>query len=147
MILYFDTSALVKFFHIEDGTHVVSDLIENSENKVHISELAKIEFYCALYRRFRNGDIDKGDLHQALDGFEIQIDTFHVERFGSAVIQEAEKLLKKFGARYGLRTLDALHVATFSLISEDQWYFVSADKQLNEVVSALGYEVINPIHV
>ena len=71
MKLYFDTSALVKFFHIEAGTPNVSELLENSENDIYISELAKIEFYCVLYRRFRNGDLLKKDLHDALDGFEI----------------------------------------------------------------------------
>ena len=42
MKLYFDTSALVEFFHIEAGTPNVSELIENSENDIYISELAKI---------------------------------------------------------------------------------------------------------
>ena len=145
MRLDFDTSALVKFFHIEAGTSVVSELIEDRENEIYISELAKIEFYCALYRRFRNGDVAEGDLHQALDGFEIQINTFHVERLGRAVMNEAGKLLKKFGTRHGLRTLDAMHLATFNLISEDKWYFVSADKQLNDVAIDMGYEIINPL--
>ena len=61
------------------------------------------------------------------------------------MIHEAEKLLKKYGIHHGLRTLDALHLATFNLISEDEWIFVSADKQLNEVVKDMGYEIINPL--
>lgn len=48
MKLYADTSALVKFFHSEAGTPIVSQLLENRENDIYISELAKIEFYCAL---------------------------------------------------------------------------------------------------
>ena len=46
MKLYADTSALVKFFHSEAGTPIVSQLLENRENDIYISELAKIEFYC-----------------------------------------------------------------------------------------------------
>ena len=38
MILFFDTSALVKFFHNEDGTEAVTDLLNSQENKIWISE-------------------------------------------------------------------------------------------------------------
>ena len=65
MNLYFDTSALVKFFHAEPGTKVISELIENSANKVYVSELAKVEFYCALSRRFRNNELSKQELEEA----------------------------------------------------------------------------------
>ena len=33
MILFFDTSALVKFFHREEGTDVVTSLITDSGNR------------------------------------------------------------------------------------------------------------------
>jgi len=59
MILFFDTSALVKFFHNEDGTEAVTDLLNSQENKIWISELVKLEFISALHRRFRNKEIDE----------------------------------------------------------------------------------------
>jgi predicted nucleic acid-binding protein len=145
MKLYFDTSALVKFFHVEEGTPVVSGLVEDGENQIYISELAKIEFHCALYRRCRNGELESQKLEQALDGFNNQIDAFNIERLGSAVVDEAEKLLQLYGRHHGLRTLDALHLATFSLISERNWHFVSTDSGLNKVANKMGFEVINPL--
>ena len=145
MKLYLDTSALVKFFHVEEGTRNVYDLVENSENEIFISELAKIEFYCALYRRFRNKEIEKENLERALEGFEAQINDFQVERLGRAVIREAEKLIKSSAPYHGLRTLDALQLATYSLISEKDWYFVSTDKPLNDIATEKGFNVINPL--
>jgi predicted nucleic acid-binding protein len=43
VIVFFDTSALVKFFRREEGTDVVSSLITDPENRVWVSELAKLE--------------------------------------------------------------------------------------------------------
>jgi PIN domain len=69
MILFFDTSALVKFFHREEGTEVVISLITDPGNTVWVSELARIEFVCALHRRYRMKEIDEDQLTRALDGF------------------------------------------------------------------------------
>jgi len=49
MILFFDTSALVKFFHNENGTEAVTDLLNSQENKIWISELVNLEFLSALH--------------------------------------------------------------------------------------------------
>ena len=45
MNLFFDTSALVKFFHEETGTELVTQLINNPQNEVWISELTKEFIY------------------------------------------------------------------------------------------------------
>jgi uncharacterized protein with PIN domain len=52
MNFFFDTSALVKFFHVEAGTELVTQIMEHSSSEIWISELARIEFISALYRRF-----------------------------------------------------------------------------------------------
>ena len=44
MILFFDTSALVKFFHQEKGTDVVVSLVADTGNEVWVSELVRLEF-------------------------------------------------------------------------------------------------------
>jgi len=143
MNLYFDTSALIKFFHTEEATDIVTHLIEREENIIYISEVAKIEFYCALYRRFRNNEINEDNLGKAIKGFEIQIKDFNIEPLGSTVIREAENLIKRFGGDHGLRALDSLHLATFYLISEEDWSFVSTDNILFDVVIAAGLKAIN----
>ncbi len=108
MKLFFDTSALIKFFHEEEGTSQVSAMIESDDNVIWISELARIEFISALYRRVRNKEITEDQLTEALSGFNEELATFSCEPFGHAVIAEAELLLKQYGKAHGLRTLDAL---------------------------------------
>lgn len=68
MNLFFDTSALVKYFHEEQGSEIVTDLITDPENIVHVSDLARLEFISVLYRRYRNKDIDENSLNEAISG-------------------------------------------------------------------------------
>jgi len=145
MILFFDTSALVKFFHEEKGSQVVTDFIISKDNEIWISELAKVEFLSALFRRQRNKEINDEQLEQAIAGFEEQLPSFNVEPLAQAILKEAEFLLKKYGKTKRLRTLDALQLGTFSLISEKGWFFVSTDDFLCEMARDIGFETINPL--
>lgn len=143
--MFFDSSSLVKFFHEEEGTPKVSELILSKENQIWISELARIEFLSAVYRRFRNKEIDEEKLNSAIAGFEDQIDVFNIEPLGNAVAKEAELLIRQYGKTHGLRTLDAIQLGTFSLISENGWSFVASDENLCNVAILIGYKAINPL--
>ena len=145
MILFFDTSALVKVFHEEKGSEVVTPLIKAKDNEVWISELARIEFLSVIFRRFRNREMKDEQLNEAVIGFEQQLYFFNVEVVGLVIETEAELLLKKYGKRKRLRSLDALQMGTFSLISERGWYFVAADDILCEIAKDMGFAVINPL--
>ena len=145
MNLFFDTSALVKFFHEEQGTEIVTGIITDDENTIYVSELARIEFISAIYRRYRSKEIDDYSLMEALKGFDEEFVQFNVESLGSTVLQEAEKLIKSFGKSYGLRTLDAIHLATFVLIKEADWFFVACDDNLINTAKAIGAMVFNPL--
>ncbi|MDH7577609.1 MAG: type II toxin-antitoxin system VapC family toxin [Bacillota bacterium] len=147
MNIFFDTSALIKFFHEEPGTEKVTDLINNPGNNIFVSDLARLEFISALYRRYRNNEIDEQSLNEAISGFDEEYSSFHVEPLGNMVLQEAENLIKNYGKTYGLRTLDAIHLATFILIKEnDDWLFVASDDHLIDTAKALGALVFNPLH-
>lgn len=145
MNLFFDTSALVKFFHEEEGTDIVTDLILEQNNEVWFSELGRLEFISAVFRRFRNKELDEGQLNTAVDSFENQIAGFNVEPLGQAVLEQAEFFIKKYGGTYGLKALDALHLGAFSFISEKDWSFVVADDNLCKVAEVIGFTTINPL--
>lgn len=145
MNLFFDTSAIVKLFHEEEGSEEVTKLITLQENDIWISELVKIEFFSAVMRRFRNKEINEKKLSEAISGFEEQLTSFNIEPLSHSVLVEAETLLKKYGKIKGLRTLDALHLGAFRLISEDDWYFVAADENLCEIAQLIGFKTINPL--
>jgi len=145
MILFFDTSALVKFFHEEKGSQAVTSLIISKDNEIWISELARIEFFSALFRRLRNKEINDDQLKEAITGFEEQLNFFNVEPLGQAILREAEYLMKRYGRTKRLKALDTLQLGTFSLISEKGWFFVATDDILCEIVKDIGFETINPL--
>ena len=144
MNFFFDTSALVKFFHVESGTEFVTEIMQHATSEIWISDLARLEFTSALYRRQRNKSLDDVKLHKATTDFEKQLISFNIEPLNQLVIDEAGHLLKKYGKDYGLRTLDALHLGTYSLISEQGWCFVTADTVLSEVAKQEGFLSLNP---
>ncbi len=145
MNLFFDTSALVKFFHQEEGSEVVTKLITSQENEIWILEIGQIEFFSALFRRFRNKEINDEQLDEAISGFKEEVAFFNVEPLRQAIIREAESLLNKYGKVQGLRTLDALYLGTFNLIAEKEWVFVAADENLCNVAQLIGFKTINPL--
>ena len=147
MILFFDTSALVKFFHREEGTDVVVSIISDPDNEVWISELARLEFICALHRRLRMNEINENDLNKALDGFYREYSRLNTKKIGRAVLNEAEALVKRLGRTSGLRSLDAIHLATFSLFNQlEEMPFIAADEILLNAARSIGAKVINPLH-
>jgi len=144
MNLFFDTSALVKYFHIEEGTEQVTALIHDSDHELWILGLARIEFISALFKKYRSRVIDGEQLDLAIAGFEVEYTTFNVEPLSPSVTREAEELLKKYGKYEGLRTLDALHLGAFRLLADEGWVFVSADEVLCNTARLEGFRVINP---
>ena len=58
--------------------------------------------------------------------------------------ETAQQLLIKHARGHALRTLDALHLATFVLISEPEWRFVVADNRLYAVALEEGLVAVHP---
>ena len=141
MSYFIDTSTLVKYFHEESGSDKVRKIIEDSGNEIWVSEISKIEFLSALFRKFRNGEINEEELKQAEEGFEEELSNFKVIPFGSILIEDAKKLLSLYGKQKGLRTLDALQLAAFSAVADADWTLVVSDENLSEVAKACDYKV------
>lgn len=145
MNVFFDTSALVKYFREEEGTRQVTALIQNPQNTLWIMELARIEFISALFRHYRSGALSEDQLENALKGFDEEYVKFQVEPLGRVLASEAERLVRKHGQTEGLRTLDALHLAAFTLIAEQDWLFVAADDTLCHVARNENHRVYHPL--
>ena len=118
--------------------------MEYADSEIWISDLARLEFTSALYRRYRNKTLDEIKLHIATTYFDKQLGSFNIEPLNQLVIDEAGLFLKKYGKEYGLRTLDALHLGTYSLISEQGWCFVTSDTALADVANQAGFLSLNP---
>lgn len=145
--LFFDTSALVKYFREEAGSERVSALIDDPRSTVCISTWAQVEFVSAVHRMYREDVLSDEQRQQALSGFQESVRAFQVEPLGGSVIDRAERLLRKHGRTRALRTLDVLHLATYSLLDgqDDGWQFVVADDRLHDVAREDGFSVVHPV--
>jgi predicted nucleic acid-binding protein len=143
--LFFDTSALVKYFHEEPGSARVITLIEEDRRAVRISALARVEFVSAIHRKRREGLLSQAQLQQALSGFEEVLQTFHIDPLVPPVVEKVDALIRSYGAQKALRTLDALHLATFVLYAGADSPFVVADDRLYDVAQEEGIATIHPV--
>ncbi len=142
MNLFLDTSALVKLFYTEQGSQQVEQLVNDAGNTIWISELSSIEFFSALFRKYREGLVTESELEQAVNGFEEQLQFFSMEPISTVIFNECAILIKKHGKSDSLRTLDALQLAAFITIAEGDWQFVLADEKLDKVAVLMSIKTV-----
>ncbi|MBE0618057.1 MAG: type II toxin-antitoxin system VapC family toxin [Proteobacteria bacterium] len=140
MILYLDTSALVKLYVEEDHSELVRAWSEQAEI-LGTSVVALPEMMSALGRKSREGEISPEDLHRVRTQVEAEWGDYAVlpVRAGSAAQLALEQ---------GLRGFDAIHLdAALRLTQEDATgssAFASFDRQLNRAARSQGLTVLEP---
>ncbi len=144
MNIFLDTSALVKFYHEEEGTASISALILECSGVIFISELAKLEIISSICRRFRSKELDEDAYQEAIEAFREDLQRYKLVPLTYQVLNKAEQVLLDLAPTTGLRTLDALHLATFLLGSSSESLFVAGDKTLLKAAEAIGAKIYCP---
>jgi len=134
MRYFFDTSALVKIYHKENGSKKVLDVYK--KGKAVISELSIVEFLSAVYRKYREEEIDEPTLNAVWSKFNEDLETqYDVIPFSPIIIDKACNIIAEIGVNISLRTLDSLQLSFFLIHCDKQEdAFLCADKRLLEVV-------------
>lgn len=145
MNVFLDSSAIVKIFHVEEGSDIVMSIVDDEVISSWVCDLVRLEFSSAVMRRFRLGEIDSDQLHKARGSFETQWREFRAITVDTAVLSEAEKLLLSYGDRHNLKSLDAIHAAAYTLVCSDDAVFITADTDLENAVKDMGYRTYNPM--
>jgi predicted nucleic acid-binding protein len=109
---FLDTSALVKYYHPEDGTPEVTRIVDESGSRQYISRLSLVETVSAFAVKFRIGQIDEQELNELRRRFYYDIGQgrFRIMPVTTSRYQEATQLIERH-VRSRLRTLDALQLA------------------------------------
>ena len=148
MQYFFDTSALVKYYHPERGTPVVASLLSTPGRKVRISSLGLVELQSAFAIKVRSGVLppDEANKLRARLLQDVASGLIEVYKVTSQHISDAETLNARYSYVWRLRTLDAIQLAVaLDLASRhlvDQ--FVAADSVLAEVATLESLLVLNP---
>lgn len=134
MILYLDTSSLVKLYIREAGTDEVKELLSKAR-VVATSQVAYAEACAAFARKYRQGDLSKGQYHTLANNLRQDWGGY----FALDVSWPVAKVAGELAERHPLRGLDCIHLASALVIKarlESAVIFSSADGRLEEAAAA-----------
>ncbi len=127
MSYFFDTSALVKIYHQEEGSDKVVDIF-NSGTEIFVSELSVIEYHSVVYRKFRENNLEEIELDKILKRFELDLNRrFEVLMFNSNVIDTSKKVYQVIGKELLVRSLDVIQVGFFKCYLDNSDMFMTFD--------------------
>jgi uncharacterized protein len=140
MIVYFDTSSLVKLYVQEAHTALVKKWVQEAEI-VATCRIAYPETMSAIGRRFRQGDLTVKQYDSLIAKFSSEWGRFAALDFDEL---EAGRLVNL----YGLRGFDAVHLSAAMLLKSNQdnvsLFFSSFDEKLNDAASTEGFKILSP---
>lgn len=144
-INFCDTSAIIKLYHHEVGSEWMEAIFNDANAIIVISELTRVEFYSAMLKKVRTGDITNEAKEEAIKNFEKDgHDKFILTLLDSRIFKEAQKLLYKYGNDYSIRTLDAIQLAACLHDKTDGIRFICADVHLLKICELEGLDIVNP---
>jgi uncharacterized protein len=134
---FFDTSAIVKIYHQEEGSHKVVDIL-NSNELIFISELSAIEYHSVLYRKFRENFIESIELEKLGKRFENDIITrFELLPFNSDVVDKSKNVFRYVAKKMFVRSLDVIQIAFFKSYLDERDIFITFDNRQESAMNEL----------
>lgn len=141
MILYCDTSALVKLYIAEPHSELVMAGVGRSE-AVATSRIAWAEFQAAAARRAREVPSDSDAMDRAGDLLAADWGRYLVVEVSQTIVERAGD----FAEAFALRGDDAVHLASAAEVQERTGHklrFACFDKRLNKAAAILDMEVLH----
>lgn len=146
-IIYFDTSALAKWYLNEAESEDVEKYIQE-HGPVDISELTTVEMRCLLARRRREGSIDPKTEIKIFATFEEDIrQRFLISHPLPDGLAAGAVNLLSVHPDLPIRTLDALHLMIAKEIQAE--VLATADRVMMAGAKAMGFSVVRfdrPVH-
>lgn len=130
MVVYLDTSALVKLYvEEEEGGELVRRAVEKSERTA-TSTIAYAEARAGLARKQREGLFTAEELRRAVSDLDDDWLTYARLNVSNPVVRQAGELAE----RHALRGYDAVHLASAVRLSErfEDLRFLAFDDRLND---------------
>ena len=113
MILYLDTSALVKLYVAETDSAMIKKLVDAAEMPS-TSRIAYVEARAAFARKRRERAATLRDYRTVVEDFDNDWETFFIVDVSDALTKRAGQLAEKFA----LRGYDAVHLASAVIVGE-----------------------------
>jgi predicted nucleic acid-binding protein len=142
MILYLDTSALVKRYFREPYS---DDILSRwkSATQIVTSFVAYAETMASMYRKKRESDLSDKLIRKIADSFHQDWQSFIRIEVNESLNEYIDRVVE----RYPLRGFDAIHLASAMVIHErlpEGFVFACFDNRLSRVAQLEGLETFPP---
>lgn len=130
MIIYLDTSNLVKLYVLEKNSNQIMTHVNESQ-VVATSIIAYIEARAAFARKFREKGLSESEYRKIIRTLDNDWENYFVLN----VSEETVKLAGNLCEKYWLHGYDALHLASASILNKSvsgAIYFSCSDSKLNK---------------
>ena len=142
MILYLDTSSLVKLYVSEKESPAVKRLIESAE-VVAISRLAYVEARAAFARKRRERGVTPKDYRNIVQDFDNDWESYFIVDISDGLVRLAGRLAEK----HALRGYDAIHLASAAMLrreGDQPVAFSCFDTRLSVAARREGVKIVSP---
>lgn len=141
MVIYLDTSALIKLYIRENGSETVQSLVESQDDPLPIWELQEAELINALRLKVFWGDISDSQADDQIAHFD---DRKRRGLYFTPLIDRVEmnakvRELSRETPRLGCRTMDILHVACALQLNPSS--FISFDQRQRSLAKYVDLDV------
>jgi uncharacterized protein len=136
VILYLDTSAVVKLYTTEPGSAESARLVAEAR-QVATNLVTYAETRAAFARKYRMRQMNERELDSCKTEFELHWAGFFKMPVDAPLVKEAAELAERFG----LRAYDSIHLATAERLHHETRApirFACFDSALNAAASRLG---------
>ncbi len=143
MSVYFDTSVLVRWYILEEGSQAAVALRANFAPPIPLSPFHRVELKAACRLKVFRRELGSLAATQAMSDFqtEVQAGLFEtVELSLGTLCERAELLADAYSDQLGVRSLDIIHVA--SALELKCREFVTADTRQADLAKACRLKVI-----
>lgn len=142
MILYLDTSALVKLYVAEEHAQRIHSAVA-SASAVATHAVAYVELCSVLARKVRQGDLAESEYSRCVARFDRDWATFRVIGVTEPLLRDAAEMVR----RHALRAYDSVHLAAVSSVrrvasGSVDLRFAAFDGKLLEAVGGEGIAVL-----
>ncbi len=135
--MYLDTSVVVKLYTPEPDSGVCERLVAG--HRIVSSELLYAELWSALLAKERNGMLAPHDRERVWHLFEIHLldEVVELVEIDGQVVREAAEMIARVHPSVPLRTLDAIHLATYAGVEAGPLF--TRDKRMRDAARLLSF--------
>ena len=108
-------------------------------NEIFLSDIAKVEFSSAIWRKVRTKDLTPNEASHIIDSFNEDHGSYTFIELDAELISTAIDLVNKYGLK-GLRTLDSFQLASIIKVKSELFCAITSDDLLKSLIESEGIE-------